>query len=280
MEKTTKNYLQDVQNELEKRGYVADTITVSKNGISKTGICVGDGATKPTFYPAAGRSTKEIADEIISQLSRLPQIDTTLISNWEYAKDNLRLCIQRKTDENILKRDYLDLELYVRVELPSNICSGGGMTASFKIVPGMFNVDEDEIFRRALETAKEKFVVRDMRDELGILLSDDPSKYDMPDSPDAPCMLVASYGNKINGAAVICDTDLLRNVAQKYDSDILIIPSSIHECILVVNCDQIQSDMASFDFMVQEVNNSEVDEEERLSDHVYVYRRDTGKIVY
>lgn len=154
------------------------------------------------------------------------------------------------------------------------------MTASFKIVPGMFNVDEDEIFRRALETAKEKFVVRDMRDELGILLSDDPSKYDIPDSPDAPCMLVASYGNKINGAAVICDTDLLRNVAQKYDSDILIIPSSIHECILVVNCDQIQSDMASFDFMVQEVNNTEVDEEERLSDHVYVYRKDTGKIVY
>lgn len=45
-------------------------------------------------------------------------MDENILKNeakWEYAKNNLQLCLQRKTDETILKRNYLDMEMYARL---------------------------------------------------------------------------------------------------------------------------------------------------------------------
>lgn len=79
---------------------------------------------------------------------------------------------------------------------------------------------------------------------------------------------------KAHGAAYIFDRNLLQKFADFFECDLYIIPSSIHEIMIVP-----WNDFASkeeLDAMVCEVNETAVDPEEHLSDHVYVFKRETG----
>jgi len=64
-----------------------------------------------------------------------------------------------------------------------------------------------------------------------------------------------------------------------YESNLLIIPSSIHECI-VIPTNQLDMDVEEATEIVKAVNTTEVPEEEILSDHVYIFNRDTSKITW
>lgn len=276
---TTKSNIETVKEILEAKGYKTEIVPVEKNGVIKTSICVGEGRVKTAFYPAdefaLGWSVSKVVDSIITRLStdNFSYEDISQFLKWDYAKDHLQLCIQKKTGEDILKRAFLDLEQYVRVNLPSKICSGGGV-ASYKVKPGTFDVDEAEIFERAYEQIKGNFFIGDMRKTL-VKMGMAASEADLPEMPG---FYVASYKSMEYGAAVICDTDLLREIAEQNNSDIAIIPSSVHECLLLVGQDRESAEF--FDSMIREVNRTEVSLEEQLSDHVYFYSKAAGKIVY
>lgn len=56
-----------VIDELEKRGYKAETKVISKDGIEKSGIIIGEGTIRPIIYPSFkdGASVNDIVDETI-----------------------------------------------------------------------------------------------------------------------------------------------------------------------------------------------------------------------
>lgn len=82
--------------------------------------------------------------------------------------------------------------------------------------------------------------------------------------------------NMMWGASAMTDKEFLKTVAEGYDNDFYIIPSSIHECITVpVSTEMPLKAIAS---MVREVNSKEVAPEEVLSDNVYIYRRETNEV--
>ena len=74
--------------------------------------------------------------------------------------------------------------------------------------------------------------------------------------------------NKINGASTILSKKILDKVAECLQGDYYIIPSSIHECI-AVSADMTEPD--ELRSMVQEVNDSQVEPEERLTYSIYGY---------
>lgn len=66
-------------------------------------------------------------------------IDVEKVTSLDYAKDHLKMCIQQKTNEDILKRDFLDMEMYVRVNF-----------GSYKVMPNSFeNIPDEVVFNRA-----------------------------------------------------------------------------------------------------------------------------------
>lgn len=86
-------------------------------------------------------------------------------------------------------------------------------------------------------------------------------------------MYVLSNRDKQYGAAYMFDTEVMDRIAEEIGGDIVVIPSSIHESILLRK----QEDM-DFDFlrkMVKEVNHTQLHPTEILSDEVYQYSRDT-----
>lgn len=80
----------------------------------------------------------------------------------------------------------------------------------------------------------------------------------------------------INGATVVIYQDILKDFAKKMRCDFYILPSSIHEVILVPYEENMEPE--TLQEMVNEVNLSQVPEEEVLSDRVYIYRRETNSV--
>ena len=72
-------------------------------------------------------------------------------------------------------------------------------------------------------------------------------------------------------------TDLLAEFAKEQDRDLIILPSSVHELLLVP--DHGGYDIEALRDMVREINREVVAQEERLSDEIYFFRRDIGKVV-
>ena len=87
-------------------------------------------------------------------------------------------------------------------------------------------------------------------------------------------MYVLSNKTNINGAMVICSYSIMMELANKFKSDLIVLPSSVHEVIIVPMRDGM--DIEDMTRMVREVNSAEVKPEEVLSDHAYVFTRKNG----
>lgn len=88
-------------------------------------------------------------------------------------------------------------------------------------------------------------------------------------------MYVMSNAMKINGAACITYPNAIRDFAMEHQCDVYIIPSSIHEVILIPD---IQCSLETINDLIKDVNRRQLDPVEILSDHAYVYRLETGEI--
>lgn len=82
-------------------------------------------------------------------------------------------------------------------------------------------------------------------------------------------MYILTNEKGINGASCLIYKDLIKEFAQRIKSDLYILPSSIHEIILVPN--EGNEDKERFQQMVMDINSSQVPAEEVLSDRVYMY---------
>lgn len=103
------------------------------------------------------------------------------------------------------------------------------------------------------------------------------TEYDEEDSSEEIPMHILTNKDKFFGAAAILYPQVLWAVSHTLQDDLYILPSSIHECIIVpasVECTRKELEM-----IVSDINQSQVPEEEILSNHVYVYRKDEDILV-
>ena len=90
-------------------------------------------------------------------------------------------------------------------------------------------------------------------------------------------MIVLSNKERLNGAIAIKATDVLSKLSANHGTDLVVIPSSIHEVIVYpVQIDEMN--WTQFTYMICEVNREEVIPEEVLSDHPYIYSKELNKV--
>ncbi len=80
----------------------------------------------------------------------------------------------------------------------------------------------------------------------------------------------------LGGAACMLYDGILKDFADQMESDLLILPSSIHEVLLLSFKDDDQ--IGQLCQMVSDINSLEVPEDERLSNQVYQYSRATERL--
>lgn len=112
-------------------------------------------------------------------------------------------------------------------------------------------------------------------------IQDDADSHDYPqdicnipinkDMKEQASMYVLTNQQGINGATCILYEGILASFSDRIGSDLYILPSSIHEALLIpVKWNIRACDLAA---MVREINNTQLADEEVLSDNVYLYSR-------
>lgn len=89
-------------------------------------------------------------------------------------------------------------------------------------------------------------------------------------------MYILTNSNSINGAGCILYEDLLCDFAQLMGSDLYILPSSVHEVILMPVDKAPEVDLLRD--TIKEVNSTQVAPEDFLSDSLYCYKRNSNAI--
>lgn len=268
-------------NELISKGYKVEETTVVKNGIKFQGITIGNEAVRPNIYleqflERSDEELEDVVDTIINMYNQSMQnaneiaVSTKNLLNWDYAKNKLMLCIQPKGNEDIVKEDFLDLEKYVRVVVSLDNDDMG----SFKVKPEHlkhYGISKETLFQVAWENTKSSFVIEDIAkvlEEMGMPVQD----------IDFTPMIVGTNKEKVNGAAIMLDIDTIGEVADRYENDLAILPSSIHE-ILIVPVKE-GTKFSDLNVMIQNINNTQVAPEEILSNHAYRFNREDRCITY
>lgn len=91
-------------------------------------------------------------------------------------------------------------------------------------------------------------------------------------------MYVLSNETKINAASGIIFTEKIQEFADVHEANLFILPSSIHELILIPDSGEL--DVEYLANMVREINATQVPPEEVLSDKVYYYDRNQKALMF
>lgn len=146
----------------------------------------------------------------------------------------------------------------------------------------VLGLNEEQLFELALDNTKKLFPPS--VENINVVIRNILSDYDIPldiinetfsDMPQQPPMWVISNEYIKNGAASILYKELLHELSEKSETDLYIIFSSIHEVIIVSISNNDPYYLAQ---TVKEINNEAVSLEERLSDHIYHYDRNSQNI--
>lgn len=89
-------------------------------------------------------------------------------------------------------------------------------------------------------------------------------------------MLIVRTKCKTHGAGIMLCEDVLSEVAEKFQSDLYILPSSIHE-IIAIPAD-FGDGVTKLKDMVNNINQTEIIPEEFLSNSVYFFDRKTKRL--
>jgi len=244
---------------LESNGYTIEYGTVNKNNNEYKALIVRmDGNISPTINERQ-LQTIESEEELMESINRAIEemnnfLNVESITKKDFILENCRMCVKQRSDEDILKEyAYEDLELYIRVFINDEASYIVGNT------PELLGITKEELWRNAWKNSEESTECMSLAEKMGLPFTSED------------IFFVAS-NNGHYGASVIANTDYLEKLCEGLDTDrLLMIPSSIHEILVIRNFEE--KDIKIFEEMVKEVNDTQVDEEDRLSYKVYKYYR-------
>lgn len=294
-------FLTTIQRMLEERlgdGYTLRLLTIPKNnGILLDGLSILPPGTDlaPTVYLNSfyglyleGIPMERIVDEIQKLFEDNPPPDCILadqISDFSRIAPKVMMkLVQTRSNQKLLSDvphiPFMDLSVIFYLSLGRN--SYGQMTALIhREHMNLWNTDVATLFRLATVNTPAAFpaLIQGMDAVLTELARNNPySSYDesaleklLEKSRSISPLYVLSNTTGIYGACCLLYPGILKDFAESLDSDLVIVPSSIHEVLLT----PIEEDMTyeSLNSMVASINQSDVPAEDRLSDHVYLYHR-------
>jgi hypothetical protein len=253
--------------EINNRGFVAQATTAIKNGIEKEAISIrqhSDDKVAVNLYPAdfVGSAT-EIAEEMIAIYQRSNcDFDLSVFSDKEYILSHVRLGLQATGTEEIIKRpsNFEGLEEYLYIS-----GNRGEEHFSVKLKKEMLvkaDVALNIAWSMAEKNSHEETTIQPLMSLVANMVGEENICNEL-----APIYVVSNKSN-YRGASAIADRRALKQLADNIGiHEFVLLPSSIHECIIVPKTKD--TDMKMFENMVNEVNSTVVSPEDKLIDRVY-----------
>lgn len=265
------------------------------NGIVLDGLIIGKASKNiaPTIYLNSyymhfthGMSLQEILEDIISAYRENNDVvfgNIRELLDFTNLQDKVAFkLIQREKNKELLKDvpyfEFLDLAVVFYLILDEH--RGGQMTAlihNSHMEP--WGVEKEELYRLAMRNTPILLPseIKTMKEIMCDILKRHLEELEMEKMVDdlldfdsqKPPLYVLSNRKQINGAGCILYDGCLKDFADSQNSDIIILPSSTHEVLLVP--DDGNLDYGELQKTVGQINESEVPEEDVLSDRIYRY---------
>jgi hypothetical protein len=270
---------------LYSRGLDLEKMQVPKNNSLRTGIHVKGMNVSPTVYQdqvehyANSNGIPDTIDYFESILtSETPVFDINKIVSKEYILDHVMPCVVQKEGNeeflsNLVSADFLDLAIYYRITMDAPF-ENENETASASVkheMLSMAGISQDELHEAAVKNLHP--VIYNMCDLLREMTGSKEFVF-----PDGSCpMLVVTNETKWQGAGILIKPEVFKDISDRLESDLFILPSSIHE-LIVVPCGQFDFDTEDLRNMVRSINAEQVEPEDQLSDSVYRYSRERNAV--
>ena len=250
---------------LEKNGIKTKLTTVNKDGKMKDALTIGTGSIVPTIYQENLDQIRDEAEMLRfadTVLASVPAYDVAHMFTREFFLQHVRSCLRPATEdeETLTYPAFGDLEEYFRIFMePYNDDSYPTVVVQKAHLDGL-GIDASELRKAGRDNLRKVVQILPMAEVIAALMG-----MDVP-SGDEELLYVATTKDKLHGASIMLLGDILTDFCKDHGLDsVCIIPSSKHEILLVKGA----MDRAEIDAMIREVNETQVSEQDRLSDHGY-----------
>ncbi len=287
-----KAFVDDIADMLQERmgdGYEIKVIRVTKNNdVELTGIAVTrqEDSIFPTIYLESlyeeyreGETLADLVDRIVNcyeEQSMALDLDMDFFRDYDRVKDRIfyKLVSFEKNRKFLRDAPYLrwhDLAIVFYYALEEDVAERASITIKRQHML-MWKQSAESLYRAAGRNTRRGMPellisMQDLVMELtGICVKEE----------EALPMYVLTNQEKRYGAAALLYSERIKGLAERLESDLLILPSSIHEVLLLP--DDHSREYDTYRQMVEEVNRTQVEPEEVLSYGLYRYCRKNSEI--
>lgn len=190
------------------------------------------------------------------------------LTNFQIVKNNIIYCLvnYEKNKERLkgyIYERFLDLAKVYYVNMTLTDRSMGKVMIRKEMLR-IWGVNENIVKQCGEKNTPEIYPVQCM------CLQQNPLGDETDDEGKSLKMILVSNVTMHEGARVMVYPDMMKKLAEKEQSNLFIIPSSVHEILVVPYS---EGEVETLLSMIKDVNSSCIDREEVLSDSLYIYHR-------
>lgn len=265
------------------------TKSLKNNGLKRNGITAvrEEGNVFPVIYleqfyneyKFEDCTINEVVEKVYALLGQhsgksLEQFNVDDFQNWDKTKTHIfakliNAQMNKELLEDVPHRILMDLAEVFYVKVYGNQMEGFGTILIRNEHKAFWKVDEATLHEAALvNMAADQTEFTSMEN----LLSHSSEELEF----EGGGMYILTNSSKLFGASELLKKDILHNIAEKLQDNLIILPSSTHELIILSEKDAPSEEKAAD--MVKEINATCLAPNEVLSNHVYRFERSTQAV--
>lgn len=211
-----------------------------------------------------------IAGHVNRGIREMPAVDTSVLDDYRHMLGRIRVQMVPKAGNSDMLQgtphiDMLDMAAVFRVMLSREGEDYASVIVKNSLLRRM-NVTPEHFVNDALAAAENNHPIRLQRLTDFLLGTSfetrDESEYMSP-------LVFAGTDDRMWGSGVIAYPDFMKEAAEKLDGNFFLLPSSIHEVLLLPDDGDMDPDFLKN--LVASINETEVSPEEKLTDNAYHY---------
>ncbi len=234
-----------------------------------------------------------ILTSLVAQYEQAMEKESALLpvalKDYEQMKDKLYLTVINQDNQEYLKEAVhqdipeTDLTSVVRVRCGDEGKQGIGSFILKEALLSEWGQTKEEVYEQALTNTEKLFPaelinIQEVIRSLGLLLNGMKQEEESTSRNLLPYeQYVLSNEEKFYGATAILYPGLLKEIGEATKSNFFLLPSSIHEVILMKDNGEMSAE--ELQRMVMDINRTQVDPAEVLSDEVYCYDYREQKLI-
>ena len=285
-------FVEDVKEKLYEQGTEVDITVNTVNKLNESyeamtvkpeGSNIGVNIGIDKFYDAIenGRPYDEVVDkavEVINNgINQRPDFDIDSLTDYSKMKETLAMeVVSAEANQEMLAtvphQNMEDMAVVYRFVLNSDDEGRASILVTNQMLETM-GVTPEQLHADAMENAPQirpaeiKGMSEVMAEMMGVEQAEMMGIF--PVAPEDEQMYVATVPDKVHGAGVLAYQDFMDKAAERAGGDFFILPSSIHEILIVP--DNGKMNLKDLEAMVREVNATQVAPADKLTDSVYHY---------